>query len=145
MRILITAKNQFSGADLTIGKYYSVELADLGTDQQRKTIHALIRCYWLSNCHSYNCKSYEEFYEAMKRDLGAGKTKHRSLVDPISGESLGEPVIVYSLKSLRDYTKKERMDFISNIISLMDMTGVDTPKYREIISGLELSSMRAAV
>jgi len=145
MKILITDKNTFSGANLIIGKYYNAELADPGTDQQRKTIHALIRCYWLSNCHSYNCKRYEEFYEAMKRDLGAGKTKHRSLVDPISGESLSEPVVVYSLKSLRDYSKKERMDFISNLLAEMEIVGIDTPKYREIMQGLmlEQNGMRA--
>jgi hypothetical protein len=146
LKILITSSNTFTGANLAIGKYYNAELADQGTDQQRKTIHALIRCYWLSNCHSYNCKSYEEFYEAMKRDLGAGKTKHRSLVDPISGDSLSEPVIVYSLKSLRDYSKKERMDFISNLIAEMDIVGVDTPKYREILQGIVLErNMKAAV
>jgi hypothetical protein len=138
MRILITDTDKFTGANLTIGKYYNVEIADPGTDQQRKTIHALIRCYWLSNCHSYNCKSYEDFYEAMKRDLGAGVVSHKSLINPISGDKLDEPVIVYSNKSLRDYTKKERMDFISNLISEMDIVGVDTPKYREILQGLEL-------
>jgi predicted transcriptional regulator len=81
----------------------------------------------------------------MKKDLGAGKTRYKSLIDPITGEDLAEPVIVYGLKSLRDYTKKERMDFISNLIAQMEMVGVDTPKYREILQGMEINSMRAAV
>jgi len=145
MKIFITDKNTFSGANLTVGKFYNVELADMGTYQQMKTIHALIGCYWFSNCHSYNCKSYGEFREVMKRDLGAGKIKIRSLVNPVTGENLDEPITVYDLKSISKYTKKERMDFISNLIAEMEIVGIDTPKYREILQGLEKNSMRAAV
>jgi len=143
MKIFIVDKNKFEGADLKVGKFYNVELADMGTYQQMKTIHALIGCYWFSNCHSYNCKSYEEFREVMKRDLGAGRIKIRSLVDPLTGESLDEPVTVYDLKSIGKYTKKERMEFISNLINEMNIVQVDTPKYREILSGLERNAVFA--
>lgn len=81
----------------------------------------------------------------MKRDLGAGKIKIRSLVNPVTGENLDEPITVYDLKSISKYTKKERMDFISNLIAEMEIVGIDTPKYREILQGLEKNSMRAAV
>jgi hypothetical protein len=147
MKIFITGNNTLTGANLKIGCFYNAEPADTGTDQQRKTIFALMDCYYFSNCHSYNCRNKDEFYEVMKRDLGAGNEMHKSLVDPVTGSKLEEPVIVHGLKSIKKYTKKERMDFISNLLAEMEMVGVDTPKFREILQGLmlEQNSMRAAV
>ena len=132
MKILITADNEFTGDALTIGRYYLVEPADTGTHAQRKTLFALCREYWVSGCHSYNAKNFEHFYELLKFNLFAGTEKYYSIIDD-NGNQLEEPIEKYRLKSLKDYSKKERQEAISNLIKEMDLVGVDTPKYRKIL------------
>jgi len=83
----------------------------------------------------------------MKRELGAGEVLRRSVIDPMTGAKLEEPIVIHELKSIGEYTKKECMDFISNLVAEMEIVGIDTPKFREILQGLmlEQNSVRAAV
>lgn len=41
------------------------------------------------------------------------------------------------LKSWTDYTLRQRRDFIDALIAEMNQAGVNTPKYFEILSGME--------
>jgi len=135
-KILVTAPGEFSGDQLKVGKYYNAELADEGTERQNKTFHALILCYWVSGCHSYNARSYEHFRELMKLYLGAGTEKCWSLVNE-DGTKCPGGRITYRLKSWSDYTKKERQLTIDNIINEMFQVGVNTPRFNEILDGMQ--------
>jgi hypothetical protein len=137
MFIEIIDDQKYIGKNIKPGKY-EIESLELGTYQQLKTIYALINCYWLSNCHSYNSKDVGEFKEDLKSDLGAGAVPHQTKVDPDTGKKLSKPRIVFENKSLSKYNKKERMQFIDSLITQMNMVNVDTPKYREILQGLML-------
>jgi len=136
MKILVTGPGEFSGDDLKVGKYYNAELADEGTERQNKTFHALVQCYWISGCHSYNARSYEHFRALMKLYLGAGIEKHYSLVNP-DGTLCPEGRLTCRLKSWADYTKKERQLTIDNIINEMFLVGVNTNRFNEILHGME--------
>jgi len=144
VKIFITDKQTFEGANLTVGKFYTVEPYDTGTAEQNKTWHALLQCYWSSGCHSYNATSFEHFRELIKLYLGAGVERYRDLVDD-NGEPVKEPVIKWRLKSWAKYTKKERMESIDRLIAEMVEAGVNSKKFSEILQGMEQNSMRAAV
>jgi hypothetical protein len=136
MKILVTGPGEFTGDDLKVGKYYNAELADEGTERQRKTFEALVQCYWTSGCHSYNARSIEHFRELMKLYLGAGTEKYYSLVNE-DGTPCPNGRISYRLKSRNDYTKKELQLTIDNIINEMFLVGVNTPRFNEILQGME--------
>jgi hypothetical protein len=137
MKILVTGPGEFSGDTLKVGKYYNAELADELTERQRKTFEALVQCYWVSGCHSYNdARSYPHFRELMKLYLGAGTEKCQTLVNE-DGTPCPGGRITYRLKSRNDYTKKEMQLTIDNIINEMFLVGVNTPRFNEIIKGME--------
>ena len=136
MEILVTGKGEFTGDDLPIGKYFQVEETVKGTDLQRKTFFALCREYWVSGCHSYNAKSFEHFYQLIKLYICAGPEQYYCYVDD-EGKPLKTPVIKYRVKSLRDYTKKERQNAISNLINEMIQVGCNSKKFNEILNTLE--------
>jgi len=144
MKILITDKNTFTGAELKIGKYYQVEPADIGTAKQNRAWHSLLQEYWASGCHSYNATSFEHFRELIKLYLGAGVERYRDLVDD-NGQPVKEPVIKWRLKSWRDYTKAERTAAIQNLINEMIQANVTSKKFYEILQGLEQNSVKAVV
>jgi hypothetical protein len=141
MEIFITAPNVFTGDKLKVGCYYTVELADEGTDAQNKTFHALLQCYWTSGCHSYDARSFEHFRALVKLYLGAGTEKYYSLVNE-DGTKCPNGRIAYRLKSWSDYTKKERRMTIDNLISEMMQAQVQTPRFEEILRGMEEQSIK---
>jgi len=114
MKILITAPDTFTGAELQVGRYYNAE-----------------------RCHSYNAKSFEHFRALIKLNLGAGLEKYKTLVDT-EGRLYSEPVISHRLKSWADYTKKERRETIDRLIAEMHQAGVTTRKFNEILEGMEV-------
>lgn len=140
MKILVTSEHEFTGADLKIGRYYSVVPADTPTENQNRCWHSLLLEYWNSGCHSYNAKSYPHFRELIKLYLGAGVEKYRDLVDA-EGKPAAVPVVRYRLKSWRDYTKQERTSAIQNLINEMLQAGVQTKKFYDILSQLEMNSV----
>jgi hypothetical protein len=161
MRILITASNEFTvldnDAELKIGAYYDCEPAESGTLQQGRAWHALVAEYWKSGSHSYTAKSFLEFRDFIKRDLGAGfesyvcvvedqagirwmEVKHLQDISPkikIATDRDGKRMIKGKLKSWSDYTKKERREAIDLLIAEMIQAQVQTPKFFEILRGLE--------
>jgi hypothetical protein len=159
MSILITGDGTFTGEKLSIGKYYNTEPADAGTLAQGRAWHALLQTFWASGLHSYPAKSFEEFREYVKRDLGAGaeyyvyvkkdsllkgKTKDRDeAVREAARDKDGQPVVWMKLKSWADYTKKERRETIDRLISTMHQAGVQSAKFYEVLRGMEENSIRA--
>ena len=140
MQILITEPGKFIGAELKVGCYYNVELAEEGTDRQNKTWHALVQEYWVSGCHSYNVNSFEHFRELIKLYLGAGAEKYYSLLDD-KGNLLEKPIVKYRVKSWTRYSKAERKDSIDRLIAEMELVGVNSKKFSEILEGMEERSL----
>jgi len=136
MRILITAPGEFTGDDLDIGCWYNAEPAAEGTEKQNKAFHALLHEYWRSGCHSYNPRSYEDFRELIKLNLGAGIEEFCNFANA-DGTPCPEGRDDYRLKSWADYTKAERTSTIDNLISEMLQVGVNTRKFHEILDGME--------
>jgi hypothetical protein len=158
MSILITGDGTFTGEKLTIGACYDCEPADTGTLAQGRAFHSLLQCFWASGLHSYPAKSFEEFREYVKRDLGAGaeyyvyvkkdsllkgKTKDRDeAVREAARDKDGRPAAWMKLKSWADYTKKERRAAIDNLVSGMLQAGVNGRHFEEILQGMEEQSIK---
>jgi len=137
MRILVTAPGEFTGDALAVGRHYNAEPADTGTQAQNRAFHALVAEYWVSGCHSYNARSYEDLRKCVKRDLGAGIEKATIYVHPLKGSPLPDGAEVWQLKSWADYTKKERRETIDNLKNEMIQAGVNSRKFEEILRGME--------
>lgn len=134
-----------SGKPPIVGKKYNLEDATEGTAAQNKVFHALCQCYFTSGCHSYDCKTWLQLRELIKRDLGAGFESYvyadgagihkvKTLAEIPEGtlrtHTMGK------LKSWADYTKTERRDALDRLISEMMQAGVNTVKFTEILEGL---------
>ena len=150
MTILITADGEYitESKDVPIvGQRYALEDATTGTGAQNRAFHALIAEYFRTGLHSYPARSFAEFRDYIKRDLGAGfesfvyaspegivKVKTR---EEIPAEYNNSKYAMGRLKSWADYTLKERRETMDRLISEMNQAGVNTPKYQEILSGME--------
>jgi len=130
-----------------VGRSYILEDATTGTGAQNRAFHALIGEYFRTGLHSFPARSFAEFREYVKRDLGAGfesfiyaspegvvKVKTR---EEIPAEYNNSKYAMGRLKSWADYTLKERRETMDRLISEMNQAGVNTPKYQEILSGME--------
>jgi hypothetical protein len=153
MKILITGEGTYTGSGPIIGKYYHCEPADTGTSRQHRAFFALLQCFWTSGLHSYPAKSFEEFRDYIKRDLGVGaeyyvyvkkdsllKGKSKDKEEAVREAAVdkdGHPVVWMKLKSWADYTKRERSETIDRLISTMHQAGVQTKKFYEILRGME--------
>jgi len=144
MKIFITNKNTFTGAELKVGHYYNAEPSETGTNEQNRAFHALIQEYWRSGAHSYNARNFGHFRELIKLYLGAGTERYYSLVDDY-GKPLTEPKLSWRVKSWSDYSKKERTETIDRLISEMIQAGVNSKKFSEILQGMEQNSIGKAV
>jgi len=144
MRILITAEGQFTGANLEVGHYYNVEPINAGTGEQNRAFHALVQEYWASGVHSYNAKNFVHFRELIKLYLGVGSEKYYSLVDD-QGKPTAEPILSWRIKSWANYSKKERTETVSRLIAEMIQAGVNTPKFTEILRGMEQKTFGGGV
>jgi len=134
--ILVTAPGKFEGEELKVGCYYNAEPAAEGTDAQNKTFHALLQEYWRSGCHSYNARSFTHFRALIKLYLGAGVERFCNVVNE-NGTPCPRGRADWRLKSWSDYTKAERMSTIDNLIREMMLVQVETPKFYEILNGME--------
>ena len=148
MTIYATAPGKYTGDTLKIGEYYHVEPAATGTDAQNKTFHALVQEYWVSGLHSYQAKTFDEFRNYIKRDLGAGFEEY-SYITPDGKRKKsrarpeevmifdGEPFVFGRLKSWADYSKKERRETIDRLLAEMYQAGVNSAHFQEIVKGME--------
>ena len=129
------------------GRKYALEDVATGTTAQNNAFHALIQEFFRSGCHSYNCETWQELKDFIKRDIGAGfdsfvwfmwdgkktikgKCKTREEI-PDGAEFFGK------LKSWGKYTKKQRRETMDLLISTMIQAGVNTKKFHEILDGME--------
>jgi len=127
------------------GRKYSLEDTETGTAAQNKAFHALCQEFYVSGCHSYNCASWLELKEYIKRDLGAGFASFvyadetgMHEVKTQSDIPAGTPSTHMrgKLKSWADYSKKERRETMDNLISTMIQAGVKSRKFDEILGGM---------
>jgi len=136
-----------------VGHKYQLEDLTEGTGEQNRAWHALAQEYWTSGLHSYPAKTFAQFRDYLKRDLGAGfesfvvatpdgikkaATKSEAVdilkafgIDEVNRYALGK------LKSWADYTKKERIAAIDRLIAEMIQAGCNSAKFQEILKGLE--------
>jgi hypothetical protein len=158
MTIAIPAPGQYhvvSHDAPKVGHVYTLEDTAKDTEgRMNRAFHALVQEYWRCGLHSYEVKSFKRFRELIKRDLGAGFESfiYATLDD---GKPVLHEVDTYDeipeavrrdpdlkklargrLKSWGDYTRRERHETISRLIAEMDMAGVNTPKYQEILEGM---------
>jgi hypothetical protein len=148
MIVLITDTGYIleAGESPKVGKKYSLEEADTPTQRQNKAFHALVQEYWTTGAHSYPAKTFIEFRDFIKRDLGAGfesyvyatpeGIKKAKSLDEIPAEYNVEGFVLGKLKSWADYTKKERISAIDRLKSEMIQAGVNTRKFQEILEGM---------
>jgi len=131
-----------------VGRRYYLEDATTGTLAQGKAFHALIQEYWRSGAHSYNVKTFNEFRDCIKRDLGAGFDsyiwadengihKAEKLTDIPMDARMDRKRILGKLKSWADYTMKERRESIDRVIAEMQQAGVQSKKFFEILDGMK--------
>lgn len=145
------------------GNFYNLEKYHEGSEAQNKVFHALIAEYYNSGMHSYNAPSLEKFKKLIKRHHGMGfESVAYSYVEAvdvngtIEYKSRMEVVEKYNdipeeirndpecglmtrgiLKSWTEYTKQERTATINNLISEMKQAGINTPKFEEILKGID--------
>jgi hypothetical protein len=157
MTILVTGPETFTTVkgDPEVGRKYSLAPADDATERQNRAFHALVQEYWRSGQHSYNVKTFSEFRDVIKRDLGAGFDRYvyativggKAMIktaltrSEIPAEVWADPdlkkMVMGRLKSWSDYTKRERSETIDRVISEMHQAGVKTEKFYEILEGME--------
>lgn len=139
---------------LEVGRTYSIEEAEKGTNNQNSAFHALCTEYYKSGLHSYS-NDFKTFKDHIKKDLGQGfnsfiyvelidnkpiikdAKKYEDIPEEIRKDQDFKNLIRGKLKSWSDYTKKQRKDTIGNLISEMRLTGVNSKKFDEIIKGME--------
>lgn len=139
-----------------VGHYYYLESATEGTTAQNKTFHALTMEYFNSGQSSYDAANYADFKNQIKRHLGQGfecyiyatfdddmnviikevKTAE-DIPSSIKNSEIYKDQIRGKLKSWSDYTKKQRKNTIDNVISEMHQAGINTPKFEEILKGMQ--------
>lgn len=159
MTILITAPGEFSGAELKTGCYYNAEPAAEGTEAQNRLFHKLLQIFMVSNRHSYNAKTFQEFKDMVKKDYGAGFKSYVYIQDTKSGlfkgrvkniadvpeniaiDKYGNKMLWGELLSWSKYSKKQRMDTINNVISVMHQLDIKTKEFYEILDQLELNNL----
>jgi hypothetical protein len=155
VRILVTAPGEFTGGDMIPGKYYDCEPADSGTNAQNAAYWALLSEYFRSGLFSYPVKNIEELHSHIKKNLGLGfesyvyveekgnglfrgEVKSLDEVPPgVAKDGDGKKMVWGRLKSWSKYGKKARRETMEGLIAEMDMAGVRTKKYFEILSGMQ--------
>ncbi len=167
MKIQILENEQYmveSKDKPVIGRHYSLEDSVSGTQAQNKAFHALITEYYKSGMHSYDKVDLKQFKKLIKKNLGAGfenfiyatinnsngvyipiihdaKT-YLDIPENIRKDPDHRQMIRGKLKSWSDYTKKERMKTMDNLISEMHQVSVITKKFMEILEGMEEKNER---
>jgi len=161
MKILILENDQYlveSKDSPIIGRHYSLEDSESGTQAQNKAFHALLTEYYKSGQHNYDAVDFAEFKKQIKKHLGAGfesfiyveidystfgtkpKIMDAKTFQDIPIEIRQDPdmkqVIRGKLKSWSDYSKKERMKTMDILIKEMLQVGVSSKKFDEILEGI---------
>ena len=131
-----------AAAEARYGGYVNVELSlphKIGSEEQNRAWHSLIKEYWLSGCSSY--QSYEDMRDSLKLKVGGAKeyiylTDRQRTVKNLS-EIPQHVKYIEIPKSWTDFTKDERAEMIDFTIKEMIEAGVNSRKFDEILSGME--------
>ena len=131
-----------AAAEARYGGYVNVELSlphKIGSEEQNRAWHSLIKEYWLSGCSSY--QSYEDMRDSLKLKVGGAKeyiylTDRQRTVKNLS-EIPQHAKYIEIPKSWTDFTKDERAEMIDFTIKEMIEAGVNSKKFDEILSGME--------
>ena len=158
IKILITGPGTFTtkSRDLPVeGQEYILENALDGSSAQNKATHALIQEYFKSGCYSDNANTWLELKEFLKRRIGEGfetflyfdkddvasglqeSKLYLDIPEHIRKSKNRTSFIKGKLKSWSEYTQKQRREFIDNLLAEMGTAQVQTPKFYEIIAGME--------
>jgi len=164
MTITITAPGEFlsdSKDAPVVGSRYVLEPAAGGTNAQNRAFHALANEYFRTGLWSYRGSGYregitfDEFRNTIKRDLGVGfeayyyadldsgaprlreVKNYMDIPQHVRSDPARRDMIRGRLKSWSDYTKKERRETMDKLINEMVAVGVNSPKFREIMDGME--------
>ena len=145
---------QFEGETPELGHKYQLESLQDGTLAQNSLFHSLLMVYYNSGQHNEDKINFYDFREKIKRDLGAGfksyiyveivegkpVIKHAKKKEDIPEEIRRDPqmkeMVLGKLKSWSDYSKKQRMKTIDNLISEMHQVGINSKKFEEILKGI---------
>lgn len=135
VKLLATSEAKYGG-------YVNVELSlphKIGSEEQNRAWHSLIREYWLSGCSSY--QSYEDMRDSLKLKVGGAKeyiylTDKQHTVKSIDEIPKGNKYVEIP-KSWTDFTRDERKEMIDFTIREMIEAGVNSKKFDEIILGME--------
>ena len=135
VKLLATAEARYGG-------YVNVELSlphKIGSEEQNRAWHSLIKEYWLSGCSSY--QSYEDMRDSLKLKVGGASsyiylTDKQHTVNSIEEIPKGARYIEVP-KSWGDFTRDERKEMIDFTIREMIESGVNSKKFDEIILGME--------
>lgn len=146
---------QFEGECPELGHKYQLESLQDGTLAQNSLFHSLLTVYYNSGQHNEDKISFYDFREKIKRDLGAGfksyiyveivdkkpVIRHVKKKEDIPEEIRRDPqmksMVLGKLKSWSDYSKKQRMKTIDNLISEMLQVGIKSKKFEEILQGID--------
>jgi hypothetical protein len=130
-----------------VGVSYTLENATIGTGAQNRAAHALMAEYFRTGLHSYPAKTFAEFRDFIKRDLGAGfesfvyasptGVKKVATREEIPPEYNNARYAMGRLVSWSEYTLKQRRETIDRLIAEMVQAGVNTPKFYEILEGMD--------
>lgn len=146
----------FSADEPEIGHDYIMESAITGTGAQNRAFHALTMEYWRSGMHSYDVKTYADFRDQIKKNLGEGFesfiyvemhpfeerpiikecNKIEEIPEYVKNDPYFKDLIRGKLKSWSDYTLKQRKRCIDNLITEVVSAGVNTKKFEEILKGM---------
>lgn len=164
MKIKVISSSSFevlSKSVPKVGTVYNLEDATCGTLAQNAAFHSLLGEYYKSGLWSYQGSGYnhgatlDEFKKMIKRKLGAGfesyiyidfenampklfeVKKYEDVPSHVRSDHDRANYIRGRLKSWSDYDKTERRKTLDNLISEMHQVGVNTPKFMEILEGLE--------
>lgn len=135
VKLLATAEAKYGG-------YVTVEVSlphKIGSEEQNRAWHSLIREYWLSGCSSY--QSYEDMRDSLKLKV-AGADSYIYLTDKQHTAKTLDDIpkgarYIEVPKSWGDFTRDERNDMIDFTIKEMIEAGVNSKKFDEIILGME--------
>lgn len=128
------------------------------TDQQRKLFNPLVRLYYNSGCYSYPASSWLELRSQIKKNLGAGFERYEYANDKFQMKEVKDkkeiPQYVWKdfrsgnterikgiLKSMADYTRKQMIEVVDNLIREMLQTDVmhtsQAKKFNDILDEID--------
>ena len=127
-----------------IGQDVIIEDATKGSNNQNRLFHELINIWISSGCSSYE-GDLQQVKDYIKRDMGCGFESYiyaddnAKIIKTKGFNSIPEHIrtdytrCLGKLKSWSNYTKRQRMNCISNLIDNMCNSGVNSREFDDIL------------